>query len=116
MHTLSPTASFTVDPTPRGCVLPHHRMVSLMHNMMAFRRLTVDAQAASCCLRQVPIKSSSYGNWSQPARKSNCVADPGSAWEDRDDISCEVRWPQRRQVPVEGGGGERNHLLLAFVV
>lgn len=51
---------------------------------------------AATTTTQVPTDSSDYGNWTQPAVKEYCVADPGLAWEDRNDISCEIRWPQGR--------------------
>lgn len=34
------------------------------------------------------------------------MADPGLAWEDRNDISCEIRWPQGRWVCF-GGRSEK---------
>ncbi|CBN78621.1 conserved unknown protein [Ectocarpus siliculosus] len=45
---------------------------------------------------QVPTDSSAYGNWTKIAPKESCVADPGLAWEERNDISCDIRWPQGR--------------------
>lgn len=49
--------------------------------------------------QQVPTESSTYGNWSQAAGKQYCVSDPGLAWEERNDISCDIRWPQARCDP-----------------
>lgn len=48
--------------------------------------------------RQVPTDSSAYGNWTKIAPKEYCVADPGLAWEERNYISCDIRWPQGRRV------------------
>ncbi|CAM9806227.1 unnamed protein product, partial [Ectocarpus sp. 4 AP-2014] len=46
---------------------------------------------------QVPTDSSAYGNWTKVVPKEYCVADPGLAWEERNDISCDIRWPQGRR-------------------
>jgi len=36
------------------------------------------------------------GNWTEIARKETCFSDPGEAWAERNDVTCEVNWPSGR--------------------
>ena len=51
-------------------------------------------------------------SWRQLHPKESCVPDPGIAWEDRNNVRCEILWPTRRSGHAVAFDKERNRMWL----
>ena len=50
--------------------------------------------------------------WKQMQPKESCISDPGIAWEDRNNVRCEIHWPRRRSGHAVAFDKDRNRMWI----
>ena len=57
-------------------------------------------------------KSAHKWTWTQQVPQESCVDSPGIAWEDRNNVRCEVYWPRQRSGHASAFDSERNRMWI----